>query len=74
MCYIFTGRVDQCVTYLLVGLINALDSSDTVTVTNNGITVTMTNGMPKVYYRSSGSSSITADDDHVHDHDDDGKL
>lgn len=37
-----------------------LDTSDTVTVTDNGIAVTMTNGMPKVYYVS---RSIMDDDD-----------
>ena len=36
-----------------------LDSSDTVTVTNNGINVVMTNGMPKVYYKT---DSITDDE------------
>ena len=34
----------------LTGLVNALDSSDTVTVTDSGISITMTDGMPKVYY------------------------
>ena len=70
MHYLLTVRVDQCFTYSLVGLINALDSSDTVSVTNNGVTVTMTNGMPKVYYVSH-SSAVMADVAAAADDDDD---
>ena len=44
-----------------------LDSSDTVTVTNNGIAVTMNNGMPKIYYKSDSVSVMTSFDDNVDD-------
>ena len=54
-------------------MINALDSSDAVMVTNNGITVTMTNGMPKVYYKSTIMADADRDYDQNDDHDD-GKL
>ena len=40
-----------------------LDSSDIVTVTNNGIAVTMNNGMPKIYYKSDSVSVMTSFDD-----------
>ena len=48
-----------------------LDSSDTVTVTNNGIAVTMNNGMPKIYYKSDSVSVMTSFDDNVDDDYDD---
>ena len=47
----------------LTGLVNVLDSSDTVTVTDSGIAITMTNGMPKVYHLSQGAVSSTQHDD-----------
>lgn len=59
--------VDNAINFIMhtliihTGLVNALDSSDTVNVTDNGVTVTMKNGMPKVYYVSRSGAPVTSD-------------
>jgi len=46
----------------ITGLVNALDNSDIVTVTDRGIAISMTDGMPKVYYLSQEAISSNNDD------------